>query len=164
MWALSSFLSLSSVSSSLSPSRSFSRNLIQEQVQAYKTLLGTDSLTADGLLSLLKFHDEDTVCGEGPCQRHLQNFIGDTKQMEWTRLEQIIQELYGDMISSDPFQPQEVHLSLTGDLTQMKVMWVTMENLIEPFVEYTSNMNEWIAESTYTAYATNYTYEVPQNW
>jgi hypothetical protein len=144
--------------SSATPSR-----LVHEQVQAYKQLLGTEFLTSEGLLKLLKLHDDDTVC-VGSCERYLQEYIGKDNKMEWTRLEHLIETIYGDSISSDPYQPQEVHLSLTNDPSEMKVMWVTMENLIDPFVEYSSNLNEWDSETTQTISAVNFTYSVPQNW
>jgi hypothetical protein len=112
---------------------------------------------------LLTYHDDDTICAHS-CDRYLRELIGSENKMEWSRLEQLIETLYGDSISDDPYQPQEVHLSLTGELSEMKVMWATMENLIDPFVEYTSNMNEWDSETMKVASAVNFTYTVPQNW
>ena len=84
------------------------------------------------------------------------------------------------MISDDPYEPQEIHLSLTGMLckvvmwvcysltriqnvnftlghtTSMKVMWTTMEQLKNPVVEYT---NTETMETSYEI-AKDYTYKV----
>jgi hypothetical protein len=145
------------------PSATLASRLVHEQIEAYKNLLGTDYLSAEGLVKLLTYHDDDTLCAHS-CERYIQELIGSENKMEWSRLEHLVETLYGDKISEDPYQPQEVHLSLTGELSEMKVMWATMENLIDPFVEYTSNMNEWDSETTMVAPATNFTYTVPQNW
>ena len=78
--------------------------------------------------------------------------------------------IYGDEISEDPYEPQEIHISLGDDSTFMNVMFITMENLEKPFVEYylakddndifnTNNNNKHQIKS-----AINYTYEVPQKW
>ncbi len=42
--------------------------LIQEQLAAYKKILGTDKITSEGLIKLLTLHDSDTVC-VGACRR-----------------------------------------------------------------------------------------------
>ena len=46
----------------------------------------------------------------------------------------------------------------------MKVMWVSMDGLKDPFVEYTREENEWTAETTLSVTATTATYYSPQNW
>ena len=84
--------------------------------------------------------------------------------MDFPRFEQLVEKLYGDMISLDPYDPQEVHLALTDSMTEMKVMWVTMDGLTEPFVEYTLSSNDWTPDSTMTSKAISYTYSVPHNW
>lgn len=58
---------------SAAPSR-----LITEQVAAYKKLLGTDRLTAEGFRRIFKYHDEDSVCAHA-CGRYLDNLIDDRK-------------------------------------------------------------------------------------
>ena len=42
--------------------------LVKEQVAAYEKIIGTNKLTADGLIKLLTLHDSDTVC-VGACRR-----------------------------------------------------------------------------------------------
>ena len=79
--------------------------------------------------------------------------------------QKIVDALYGDQISDDPYQPQEVHLSLTAEPTSMKVMWVTMDTLQEAQVQYLpySRLSaNWNTASV--RYATNQTYSVPQKW
>jgi hypothetical protein len=84
--------------------------------------------------------------------------------MEWSRLEELVTTIYGDQISSDPYDPQEVHLSLRDSADEMKVMWASAANLVDPFVEYTASMDSWAEEVTMRSSAVNYTYTVPQNW
>ena len=141
----------------------FSSQLISEQVAAYRKLIGTDKLTAEGLLKILKLHDGDTVCA-GPCVRHIDEFIGSRDGMDWKYLETLIEKIYGDAISSDPLDPQEVHISLTDSPNEMKVMWVTMDNLRNPFVEYTLATNTWTESNSMRSVATTDTYTVPMNW
>lgn len=153
-----SFNSLDS-SNSLESSR-----IIKEQINSYKNLIQTEKLSFNNFIKIQKFHDNDSICN-GPCERYIYNNIFNfKKEIEWNRLEEIVKELYGDSITNDPYQPQQIHLSITNNLNEMKVIWATMDNLIDPFVEYTTNMNEWIESSTSTVNAVNYTYEVPQNW
>lgn len=115
-------------------------------------------------MKLLKLHDGDTEC-HGPCARHVKEWLGGDKEgMGWGYLEKLVEKIYGGMISTDPYDPQEVHLALTGSLSEMKVMWVTMENLTNPFVEYTEAHNDWTEDNTMTANAVTSTYSVPQNW
>jgi hypothetical protein len=138
--------------------------LVVEQVQAYKKLLGTDRLTEEGFRKIFKLHDSDSIC-ENACHRFLENLIANKAEgMEWSRLEELMDEIYGGTISNDPYQPQEVHLSLTGSLSEMKVMWASGDGLEAPFVEYTSSANEWSDATTLTEAATTDTYTVPQNW
>ena len=140
---------------------SASSRLVSEQVAAYRKLLGTDRLTADGFRKIFKYHDGDSVCAHA-CSRYLEKLIDDRDGMEWSRLEELINDIYGDAISEDPFQPQEVHLALTGSLSEMKVMWATMDGLQDPFVEYIAEddtSGTWASQP-----ATSDTYTVPQNW
>jgi hypothetical protein len=135
--------------------------LVSEQVAAYQKLIGTEKLTYEGFIKLLTYHDDDTVC-VGACKRYVSELIG--VGHDWSRLETLLNTIYGDQISSDPYDPQEVHLSLRDSKSEMKVMWVTMENLQNPFVEYTQSSNEWTDDSTKSSKATTSTYTVPQNW
>lgn len=77
------------------------------------------------------------------------------------------------MISDDPYEPQEIHLALTSGnnnenqhLKAMNVMWVTMENLLDPFVQCqeasTLSNEDWSTASVFAA--VNSTYTVPQKW
>ena len=81
---------------------------------------------------------------------------------------EIVNRIYGDVISDDPYQPQEIHLALTNTSSEMKVMWATMENLENPFVEYqltTPNIDwEESNRKIMKLPATNWTYTVPQKW
>lgn len=52
-----------------------SGRLIKEQVEAYQKLVGTDRLTSDGLLKLLKLHDDDTICVNS-CARYVSELVG----------------------------------------------------------------------------------------
>ena len=119
MIGLTKILALSSIAAASSTTSKTSR-LISEQMTAYKTLLGgSDKLTKNGFIKLLQMHDSDTIC-QGSCDRYLDNMFGDSGSMDFSRLEKLVNEIYGDLISSDPFQPQEVHISLTDYPDQMK--------------------------------------------
>lgn len=142
----------------------FSSRLVSEQVAAYKKLLNNaERLTPEGFLTLAKYHDADSVCS-GPCRRHLDKLLNGVEGRDWSYLEEILTEIYGGHISDDPYQPQEVHLALTGSPSEMKVIWATMEGLQDPFVEYTKATNDWTPETTKTVPASQYTYTVPENW
>lgn len=66
-------------------------------------------------------------------------------------------------ISDDPYQPQEVHIATTADISAMKVMWATMSGLDKPFVEYVSERDgDWSKSKRVSALS--YTYDVPQKW
>jgi hypothetical protein len=148
--------------------------LVDETLQVYRTILAdakghdSDVVTAEDLKVILELHDDDVFCGDW-CMKYLTRLINFTSKNEggqvresvsWELFGQIVDKIYGDMISDDPYEPQEIHLSLTGDSTEMKVMWNTMENLEEPYVEYKAvSATEWM-----TASATNSTYEVTQKW
>lgn len=94
-------------------------------------------------------------------------------EIPFTRLHEIVDNIYGDMISDDPYQPQEIHIAMTNKTTEMKVMWVTMSALEKPFVEYqlynpiNGDDLDWDSTTNkriFRQYAVNYTYSVPQNW
>lgn len=142
-----------------SPSR-----LIQQQVEAYKRLLNTKRLTADGFRKIFELHDSDSICVNA-CGRYLDELVSSPEGMEWTRLEELLDEIYGDAISNDPYDPQEVHIALTGTLSEMKVMWASMNELQDPFVEYTASENEWADDNlVMKSVAITSTYATPQNW
>jgi len=136
--------------------------LVSQQVETYRRILGTEKVSIDGLKYLAKLHDDDAKCNAA-CEQYLRNLLGGD-ELEWSLFSNLVESIYGDEISDDPYQPQEIHLALTDNISEMKVIWATMENLLDPFVEYTSESNEWTAETTIRATAVNYTYTVPQNW
>lgn len=140
----------------------FSNKHVVEQIEIYKALLGgSDTLTLDGFRTLIGLHD-DWVCNDS-CEVYMKTYLG-VNGLPWdTIIDGIVEKLYGDNISYDPYQPQEVHLALTGSEYEMKVMWVTGSNLEAPYVEYTLVTDDnW--ENSVIANATNFTYSVPQYW
>jgi acid phosphatase type 7 len=141
-----------------------SGSVITEQMNAYKQIIGGDRLTAEGLVKILQLHDSDTRC-HGPCLKHIDNFVQGPDGIEWGKLGELLEKIYGDAISTDPYDPQEVHIALTDSLNEVKVMWATMESLSEPFVEYTAVENDWAdSASVMSSPAAQYTYTVPMNW
>lgn len=151
-----------------------SSRLMEETMSIYRRVLADikgrddDFVTVADLKRLMELHDDDAYCGDW-CQKYLSGMFSEIDSsanlqngIPWPLFNEIADKIYGDLISDDPFEPQEIHLSLTGDATEMKVMWITMDALAEPFVEYKAvddSTGEWLK-----AAALNYTYEVPQNW
>lgn len=107
----------------------------------------------------MKLHDDEAICVDS-CDRYLDNLLGDG--MEWSLFSNLVDAIYGDMISDDPYQPQEVHLAITDNVDEMKVIWATMEGLSNPFVEYTGASNDWTSATSLSA--KSYTYTVPEKW
>lgn len=143
-----------------------SSTILNEQLDIYRKVLNNvghkeDDLTIDGFKTLLKLLDDDSMCDE-KCEDYIRNWFGGDK-IGWTPFNQLVDAIYGDQISDDPFQPQEVHLALTNDKTSMKVMWVTGSLLHKPMVEYLPiDSDDWTKATTKPA--KNFTYEVPQKW
>lgn len=121
-------------------------------------------ITADDLRALIELHDDDFYCND-LCTKHLRSSLSLTNgsdSISYGLFEKLVDQLYGDMISDDPMEPQEIHLSLTGNPTEMTVMWTTKGHLFDPYVEYKSAVADdsgWLKSP-----AVNYTYEVPMNW
>ena len=140
----------------------FSRDLIREQVDIYKTIMkaqGYDSLNVTSLTKLFSMHDDDSFCSPA-CERYLKSIL---KESDWEFFYTLISTIYAGQISEDPFMPQEIHLALTPSPTAMKVMWASMENLESPFCEYIpATSNDWSAAKSVVA--SNYTYRVTQKW
>lgn len=117
----------------------------------------------ESLKKLLNLHDDDAKCGTG-CQVALIRYV--TKNgLPFGHLEKIIRDIYGDSISEDPYQPQEVHLALHAESTSMNVMWVTMESLENPSVQYREAATgevDWQEASEANAEIS--TYRVPKKW
>ena len=151
-----------------------SSRLVEETMGMYRKILAEikerddDFVTVSDLKLLIELHDNDAHCGPW-CTKYFSRMISMASNDEavqdsvsWTLFCQIVDKIYGDIISDDPFEPQEIHLSLTGDITEMKVMWVTMDSLTDPYVEYKSvdaPDDAWMKST-----AIDYTYEVPKNW
>jgi hypothetical protein len=57
-------------------------------------------------------------------------------------------------------------LAITDDISEMKVIWATMKNLEDPFVEMLPAGLDWAtaADQVMTIPAVNYTYQVQKNW
>jgi hypothetical protein len=124
-------------------------------------------VTKDSLLRLLNLHDDDAKCGSA-CQTILIKYVSE-KGLPFGNLEKIIRDIYGDSISEDPFQPQEVHIALHTDSNAMNVMWVTMEELENPIVQYALKTDDefidWDKEDNIvTQIAVPSTYSVPKKW
>ena len=118
----------------------------------------------DSLKKLLNLHDDDAKCGTG-CQIALIRYIT-KKGLPFGHFEKIIRNIYGDEISEDPYQPQEVHLALHKESTSMNVMWVTMESLDNPIVQFkeVGDDSETSWEGASERDATTSTYTVPKKW
>ena len=120
---------------------------------------------------IINLHDDDAKCSDR-CRNYLQQQGLYDVEPSWERLEEFIDSLYGDMISTDPYAPQEIKLALTGVSSEMKVMWLTASPLDNPIVEYkvddgNHNDKEEDAGSSgdfITITADTYTYTVPENW
>jgi len=117
-------------------------------------------IDADGYDHIMSLHDNDSKCGP-MCKKAILKKLGGGKGYDF--FEKLLTEIYGDAISLDPFQPQEVHLAITPSPDAMKVMWVTMSKLLKPFAEYKlftdSDDKDWTV-----ATAIDYTYQVPKKW
>jgi len=141
-----------------------STKFVVEQVATYKQLLGSERLTYDGFKELISLHD-DWQC-VGPCDVYATELFGAVggEGVDWnTVTDFIVDKIYGDAVSYDPYEPQEVHLALTGDIAEMKVMWVTGSNLDNPYVQYRVAVDaDW--SQAMSQPAINYTYTVPQYW
>jgi hypothetical protein len=138
--------------------------LISEQVGVFKTILeniGKTKVDVEGIVYLMSLFD-----GNPKYNTASFNLITEklgASELSFEAFESVLDKIYGDQISDDPYQPQEIHLALGNDISSMKVMWLTMDNLLKPFVEYLPIYeNNWkLAKS---AVALNYTYEVPVKW
>jgi hypothetical protein len=146
----------------ISPVNSY--KLISEIVGFYEQFLnkhGKSNVDVEGLKLLIDTFDEQNICSR-ECENYLRDLIG-SDEMTWYAFEKLVNAIYGDQISDDPFQPQEVHLSFANDATVMKAMFVTMDLLEKPFVEYYVNSTQsW--QSSKLVSATSSTYNVPKKW
>eukprot|EP01031_Cornospumella_fuschlensis_P039048 gene39048-47509_t len=143
-----------------------SSRLVHEQVQTFVRILkdgfGRTSVDVEGIVQLMHLMDGNPKYNKAALQ-----FIADKlgqRSVSFDVFEKIIEAIYGDQISEDPFQPQEVHIALGNDISTIKVQWVTMSSLQNPIVEYTSEANCAAWSDVKTASAISYTYSVPQKW
>lgn len=133
-------------------------NFLQKILQ---TTYKTDELNAESLTYLLQL-----IEGHPKYNMAATKFILDKVGQEsftFRIFEKLVDKIYGDLISDDPFQPQEVHIALTNNTSIMNAMWTTMKELEKPHVEFmSSNSNDWSLAKT--AEATSWTYTVPKKW
>ncbi len=123
--------------------------------------MGKTKIDVEGIVFLMSLFD-----GNPKYNSATVNLISEklgANELSWDGFETLLDKIYGDQISDDPYQPQEIHIALGNDISSMKVMWMTMENLGNPFVQYLPVFEDnWkLAKSSA---AVNYTYEVPQKW
>ena len=82
--------------------------LIHEQLGIYKRILGGgDAISKDQLKDLMVLHDDDNSC-VGACDRFLDQTFGSSGDLTWDAFEGLLDAIYGDAISDDPYQPQVV--------------------------------------------------------
>lgn len=140
--------------------------LVHEQVETFVRILrdgfGRKEVDVEGIVQLMHLMDGNPKYNKAALQM-IANKLGQ-RSLSFDAFEKIIEAIYGDQISEDPFQPQEVHLALGNDINTMKVQWVTMSSLQNPIVEYTTNANCATWSDVHTSTAISYTYTVPQNW
>jgi hypothetical protein len=137
-------------------------SILSDIIHVYEKFLtanGYKNVDVDGLKFLINSFHQDHRCFES-CAKYLQSLVGNG--LSWDDFEKLAYKIYGDEISDDPYQPQEIHLSLLNDKSSMKVMFVTMSNLESPFAEYSLNKNTWIRSEIVPA--VNFTYRVEQKW
>ncbi len=155
-----------------------SSKLADEIASTYHKILGAPkTISVESFSRLMNLIDDDVHCGLW-CKKYLESQLkkhsssSSTSQeleLDFHVFSNIIDEIYGDLISDDPYDPQEIHISLTGVNTEMTVMWLSGKELINPSVEYrTASMKEcegkvedceWKQSNAITS-----TYRVPQKW
>jgi hypothetical protein len=121
---------------------------------------------------LLNLHDDDYEC-DHLCEARLDKTIqklnpkGDHSFMDWDSFASVITEIYGNKLTEDDDYPQEIHLALTAEDDEMSAMWVTVNEVTDPHVEYflssdDADNNDW-SKATRSP-ATPKTYQVPKKW
>lgn len=140
--------------------------LVDERVNFYERILrevyGKDKLDVDGLVQLLQLTQGHPKYNHAAVE-YIVDKWGGAKEISFEYLHKLVNLIYGDQISDDPFQPQELHLAYTNDPSSMKIMWVTMQGLEKPFVQYMSAVSsKW--ELAKTKVAATSTYTVPEKW
>ena len=142
---------------------------------------------------VMELHDDDAKCDDEHCEAQLAKFLGSTgsssgstgsspgeNSITWDRFRALLEKIYpAGAISTDPYEPQEIHLSLTGasavgreqasaDMSmKMKVMWVTMSPLEQPVVQYlpkAADEEEYDWTTSSVGAGVTSTYTVPKKW
>ena len=148
-------------------------SILSEVTKFYQTIIEKGfqekTINVNSLAKLMNLFDGNPKYNEQGA-KHLFSKLGmdENQTVTFDFFHEIVNKIYGDHISDDPYQPQEIHLALTNNPSEMKVMWATMENLENPFVQYQLNIpnmnweenNKLIKKLT----ARNFTYTVPQKW
>jgi hypothetical protein len=143
-----------------------SSKLVHDQVQVYRRILeegfGRKEVDVEGIVQLMHLMDGNPKYNRAGLQ-YIANKLG-ANSMSYIAFEDLINKIYGDQISDDPYQPQEIHIALGNELSTMKVQWVTMSELEKPVVEYQEDAKcaDWT--NAKSASASSYTYSVPQKW
>ena len=138
-------------------------SMIEDLLSTYRTTILFNNSTNGLFEQIITLHDDDAECSAG-CRQYLQQQGTDSPEPSWDRLRSFIYGLYGDMIKTDPYAPQEIKLALTDEISEMKVMWLTASQLENPIVEYKLDEKDGGGDEFTTITATVYTYTVPQNW
>jgi hypothetical protein len=147
-------------------------SLISELTKFYQTIVEQGfqekTINKNSLSKLMNLFDGNPKYNEQGV-KHLMSKLGmeEDATITFEFFHKVVAKIYGDMISDDPYQPQEIHLALTSKPSEMKVMWTTMENLENPVVQYqlnTPNMNWENSRLISQLSAINYTYTVPKKW
>jgi hypothetical protein len=103
--------------------------LIRGQLDIYKTILGEkDTISKDELKELMVLHDDDNSC-VGACDRFLDQTFGG-KPLSWSAFETLLDDIYGDAISDDPYQPQ---VSVLGGKEERAVCTVAQDSRVLTF-------------------------------
>jgi acid phosphatase type 7 len=143
--------------------------LVHDQIEVYRRIIqegfGEEMVSASSLMRLMQLTEGNPKYNQEAMKQAI-SILGTDTPVPFARLHEIADKIYGDQISDDPFQPQEVHLAITSDISEMKAMWVTMDLLEKPVVQYQSTASEndadWSTASS--AEAVSFTYRVEQKW
>lgn len=154
--------------------------LANEIASTYHKILGEPkTISVESFSTLMNLIDDDVHCGlwcknylESLLKKHSSSSTTTSKELEldFHVFSDIIDEIYGDLISDDPYDPQEIHLSLTGINTEMTVMWLSAKELSNPLVEYRTATTQTHTQANEEEHdwkkstAVTSTYRVPQKW
>lgn len=122
-------------------------------------------VSVDSVKRLIALHDDDARCSS-VCEAALIRYVS-KNGLPFHTLDKVIRDIYGDEISEDPYTPQEIHLALHTESTGMNVMWVTMEELENPLVQFmpvSAGQSEKDWDSAKSSNAASSTYSVPKKW